>query len=118
MQLRCLPVIVVLEIGALAVPAAGPQHPKDIDVNQWITAARQHEPGIVEEHVRWVGGWPRDKVARVLGRILDNGSDRILLRSATLLADISIHIPVDQRPQLSTPGYMIIAQDGQQRGRG
>ncbi|HJR59639.1 MAG TPA: tetratricopeptide repeat protein [Vicinamibacterales bacterium] len=116
MQLRCLPVIIVLEIGTLAVAGAGPQNLKDIEVNQWITAARQHEPGILDEHVRRVSDWPRDKFGRVLGRILNSGSDGILLRSATLLADISIHIPVDQRPQLSTPGYGIIAQDGQRRG--
>src|SRR5688500_1353146 len=102
MQLRCLPVIIVLEIGTLAVAGAGPQNLNDIEVNQWITAARQHEPGILDEHVRRVSDWPRDKFGRVLGRILNSGSDGILLRSATLLADISIHIPVDQRPQLST----------------
>jgi tetratricopeptide (TPR) repeat protein len=118
MQIRCLPVIIVMVIGTLAVAASGPQNPKDIEVHQWITAARQHEPGVLDEHVRRASGWPRDKVARVLGRILNNGSDRILLRSATLLADISIAIPVDQRPQLSTPGYAVIAEDGQHRGIG
>lgn len=116
MLLRWLSAAIMLAIGTLS--AGAPQHALDVDVELWTAAVQGHEPGALDEPVRAIAAWPWRRLIPVLEQLQKRGSDPYLLRSAMLLADLSTHIPVEQRPQLSSGGHAIIAEDGETRGTG
>ena len=97
------------------VRTAQPDHP---DIQRWLRLLQQHRAGASDQSVADASRWTWSRLGPVLGKIQQHGLPPVVLRTAALLTDIAVHVPLDERPSGSEDGFAIIAEDGERRGMG
>jgi hypothetical protein len=98
--------------------ATGQSAPLELAVTAWSRDVERHEPGAFDAAVQRVVNLSWTELRPVLNRIASQGGDVLLLRSAALLTDVAIHVPLERRPRPADDSRAIIAQDGERRGVG
>jgi tetratricopeptide (TPR) repeat protein len=82
----------------------------------WVEAVQKHQPGVLDAQARTIAEWPWAKLKPVLNTVWHQGDVLLILRGATLHADISAVTPPDAVPSAPTGGHGILAIDGRQVG--
>lgn len=90
-------------------PSQGPGDPR---MDAWRRDVRDHRPGAFDETARRIATMQWADLRPGLEAILDKGDDLLLLRTATLLTDVAVHVPLDQRPHSTSDGKASVSQDG------
>ena len=98
--------------------AIGQPAPLELAVTAWSRDVERHEPGTFDAAVQRVVNLSWTELRPILNRIVSQGDDVLLLRSAALLTDVAIHVPLERRPRPVDDSRAIIAQDGERRGVG
>lgn len=100
------------ETGTRQDPGGPPQSPADPRMDGWRRDLRNHRPGDFDETARRIAAMPWADLRPELEAILDRGDDLLLLRTATLLTDVAVHVPLDERPHSTADGRASVSQDG------
>jgi tetratricopeptide (TPR) repeat protein len=89
-----------------------------LDADAWVEAIALHEPGAADRSLRRVAGWSWKTLGPVLADLRQRGTEPLQLKSAMLLLDIAVHVPVDDRrlPERPSRGFAVVAEDGEHRG--
>jgi len=103
---------------ACPAPGAGQPAPLDQAVTGWVQDVQRHEPGAFDAAAQRVVNLSWTELRPILNRIAAQGDEALLLRSAALLTDVAVHVPLEQRPRPADDSKAIIAQDGERRGIG
>ena len=86
------------------------------DVQVWLEAVRNHDPGTLDAHAETVGMWRWERLSPVLRALRDRLSVVLGLRAAMLYLDVAVHVDLAHRPQYPTDGGAIQIQDGRVLG--
>lgn len=100
------------EVDTWQDPGAPPQSPADPRMDAWRRDLRDHRPGAFDETARRIAAMPWADLRPELQAILDKGDDLLLLRTAALLTDVAVHVPLEQRPHSTADGKASVSQDG------
>jgi tetratricopeptide (TPR) repeat protein len=103
-------------IGGASAEDLAQQTRFEMQVTGWTYDVRRHRPGTLDEHATAVALTPWPTLQPILKEVMKRGDPVLLLRGATLLLDVAVHIPLDRRPQIENAGMAAVAQDGRRRG--
>ncbi|HVH57144.1 MAG TPA: tetratricopeptide repeat protein [Vicinamibacterales bacterium] len=109
-------VAVVIALASTSSAAFTQLTPFEMEVNAWTHAVRQHQPGSLDDHATRLGAMPWLTLGPILEQTRRKGDPELQLLAASMLLDVAVHIPLEQRPQKRDLGLAMLTEDGERRG--
>jgi thioredoxin-like negative regulator of GroEL len=97
---------------SIAAPAGAQPNHAALEAEAWRRDIRDHQPGTFDDTARRIASAPWPELRPPLGSTLEHGDAVLLLRSASLLTDIAVHVPLAERPRTADDGKAVVARDG------